>query len=176
MKRDIFVWQLFGFGAVSISGTLLHFLYEWTGRNPVAAVFSAVNESTWEHMKLLYFPLLAFALIQSIFFRDYKNFWRVKLACDTCGLVIIPVMFYTYNGAVGRSPDWYNIGIFFVAAAAVFALEWRLYRYGSGKRAGEALALAAFAAIGVLFAVFTFCPPHLPLFEDPITHTFGIVG
>ena len=41
--------------SVSLLGTLLHFTYRWSGRNPLIA---PVNESVWEHMKLLFFPML----------------------------------------------------------------------------------------------------------------------
>ncbi len=63
MKRNIDLWQLVGFAFVSLIGTLLHFLYDLTGYK-LTALFSAVNESTWEHMKLIFFPMLAFAVIE----------------------------------------------------------------------------------------------------------------
>ena len=78
MKRDISLWQLGGFSFTALAGTLLHFLYDLTGESVLAAPFSGVNESTWEHMKLLYFPLLIFALIQSRFFKERKGFWCIK--------------------------------------------------------------------------------------------------
>ena len=104
MKRNLSLWQLAGFAFTSIGGTLLHFLYDLTGQSVVAAPFSAVNESTWEHMKLLFFPMFVFALVQSRFFGERPDFWCVKLAGSAAGLALIPVLFYTYNGAIGKSP------------------------------------------------------------------------
>lgn len=172
MKRNLSLWQFAGFALSSLGGTLLHFLYEWTG-SVMTAPFSGVNESTWEHMKLLYFPLLLFALVQSRYFRDVPAFWCVKLRGTLVGLALIPVLFYTYNGAVGKSPDWVNIAIFFVATAAAFWVEWRLFRRGS-LICRPRLALAALCAIGVLFVAFTFWPPALPLFRDPVTGGYGV--
>lgn len=174
MKRDISLWQFAGFALTALCGTLLHFLYEWTGKNPAAALVSGVNESTWEHMKLLYFPLLLFALVQSCFFRDHKSFWCVKLIGTVVGLLLIPALFYTYNGAIGKSPDWLNITIFFVAAAGTFLLERHLLRHNSPRCGWSRLALLILLGIGVLFTVFTFAPPSLPLFRDPLTGTYGI--
>ena len=37
---------------ISVIGTLLHFMYEWSGHNKVVSLFAAVNESTWEHIKI----------------------------------------------------------------------------------------------------------------------------
>lgn len=46
--------NLFRFIFISVLGVLLHFTYEWAGDNAVVGLFSAVNESTWEHLKLLF--------------------------------------------------------------------------------------------------------------------------
>ncbi len=174
MKKDIALWNFAGFAATSLGGTLLHFLYEWTNKSILTAPFSGVNESTWEHMKLLYFPLLLFALIQSRFFKEEKSFWCIKLIGFSVGLVLIPVLFYTYNGAFGKSPDWLNISIFFISAAVVFLLENNLFKKGSISCKVPFLAFGIIFMIGVLFVVFTFQAPEIPLFQDPLTGTYGI--
>ena len=90
------------------------------------------------------------------------------------GLVLIPVLFYTYNGVFGKSPDLVNIAIFFVSAAAAFLLETRLFKIGSLQCKRPWLAFAVICLIGVLFVVFTFATPQIPIFQDPITGTYGI--
>lgn len=174
MKRDISLWQFAGFVLSTLGGTLLHFLYDWTGKSILIAPFSAVNESTWEHMKLLYFPMLIFALVQSRFFKERKDFWCVKLTGIMTGLALIPVLFYTYNGVFGKSPDRVNIAIFFISAAAAFIMETRLFKKDSVHCSLPWLAFAVICLTGILFAVFTFAAPQIPLFLDPITGTYGI--
>ena len=51
-----------GFIAVSIAGTLMHFIYEWSGNNKIVALFAPVNESPWEHLKLLFFPFVIYGI------------------------------------------------------------------------------------------------------------------
>ena len=172
MKRNLSLWQFAGFALSALGGTLLHFVYEWTG-SPLAAPFSGVNESTWEHMKLLYFPLFLFALVQRRWFRDVPAFWCIKLCGTLIGLALIPVLFYTYNGAIGTSPDWVNIAIFFVAAAVTYVAEWRQLRHPA-RSCRPRLAFAALCAVGVLFVVFTFVTPHVGLFRDPLTGGYGV--
>ncbi|MBQ8747435.1 MAG: hypothetical protein IJZ08_06170 [Clostridia bacterium] len=174
MKRSIGLWQLFGFAVTSLSGTLLHFLYDWTGESVPAAPFSGVNESTWEHMKLLFWPMLLFAVVQRFFFRDTVSFWCIKLRGILLGLLLIPVLFYTYNGAVGRSPDWLNIAIFFVAAAVSYIYETRLFAQESVRCRFPKFAFAVLLLIAVLFIVFTFAAPKIGLFQDPLTGKYGI--
>ena len=174
MNRSVRLWQLAGFAVTSLGGTLLHFLYDWLGGAVWVAPFSGVNESTWEHMKLLFWPMLAFAVVQSFFFRDREDFWCIKLRGILFGMVLIPVIFYTYNGAVGKSPDWLNIAIFFVAAAAVYFCEERLFAGGGVKRGSPKWAVAVLGALAVLFVVFTFITPEIGIFRDPLTGTYGI--
>ena len=174
MKRSIGLWQLMGFAVTSFLGTVLHFLYEWLGGAVWVAPFSGVNESTWEHMKLLFWPMLIFAAVQSFFFRDRKDFWCVKLRGMLLGLLLIPVIFYTYNGAVGKSPDWLNIAIFFVAAAAVYLYEARLFQAENPECRFPKAAVAVLGGIALLFVVFTFATPEIGLFRDPLTGGYGI--
>ena len=174
MKRSVGLWQLMGFAVTSLVGTLLHFLYEWLGEAAWIAPLSGVNESTWEHMKLLFWPMFLFAVVQSFFFRDRADFWCVKLRGILLGLILIPVLFYTYNGVIGRSPDWINIVIFFVSAAASYLYETGLFRKETLRCGSKKWAIGALCAIALLFVVFTFLTPEIGIFRDPLTGTYGI--
>ena len=174
MKQRSILWQAAGFAAVTFGGTILHFLYDWTGGSILVSPFSGVNESTWEHMKLLFWPLLLFALVQRLFFRDQENYWCVKLTQILLGLVLIPVLFYTYNGVFGKSSDWINIAIFYISAALVFLFEWWAFKKDLLQCRYPRLAFAAIVLIGALFVVFTFAPPKIPLFQDPLTGSYGV--
>ena len=174
MKRSIGISQWIGFGVTAAGGTILHFLYDWLGGKEWIAPFSGVNESTWEHMKLLFWPMFIFAIVQGRFFGERRDFWCVKLRGMIVGLVLIPIIFYTYNGAIGKSPDWLNIAIFFISAAAAYIYEARLFKSERVKCRAPWLAFAPLAAIGLLFVIFTFRTPELGIFLDPITGVYGI--
>ena len=120
-------------------------------------------------MKLLFWPLFLFALVQWLFFRDQKNYWCVKLAEILLGLLLIPVLFNTYNGVFGKSPDWINIAIFYISAALVFLFEWWAFKRDQLQCRYPRIAFAAICLIGILFVVFTFAPPQIPLFQNPLT-------
>lgn len=173
MKQKVGLWQLFGFAVTVLLGTLLHFLYDWLGGAVWVAPFAAVNESTWEHMKLLFLPMLLFALVQSFFFRERRDFWCVKLRSILLGLSLIPVLFYTYNGVIGESPDAVNVTIFFVSAAIAYLYEAKCLR-AEERACRSGWAVAAILGIGVLFVLFTFVTPKIGIFMDPVTGTFGI--
>lgn len=168
MKKSLLLWQLVGFVFTSVAGTLLHFIYDWSNQSILFAPFSAVNESIWEHMKLLFFPMLIFALAESHYIgRQYPNFWCAKLAGIILGLTLIPVLYYTYIGAFGVSADWFNIAIFFLAVAAAFIVETLILKHESRFFLSTQMSLTLLCIIASCFVVFTFVPPSIPLFQDP---------
>ena len=174
MKRSIGAWQLLGFAVTSLGGTILHFLYDWLGKAVWIAPFSGVNESTWEHMKLLFWPAFIFAIVQSFFFKDNNIFWCVKLRGILLGLILIPILFYTYNGIIGKSPDWINIAIFFVSAALLYIFESRLFNSDQTRCISQRIALATLSILALFFCIFTFATPGIAIFKDPLTGTYGL--
>ncbi len=174
MKKSVFFWQVVGFIFTAIGGVLLHFLYDWTNQSIFIAPISGVNESTWEHMKLLFFPLFIYAIYEKRYFKEQKNYWCIKLIGILTGLITIPVLFYTYNGVIGKSPDWINIVIFFISAAVAFLIEGHLLKQENYRCMWNRLSFIILCFIGLLFVIFTFFTPTIPLFKDPISGTFGI--
>ena len=159
-----------GFLFVLILGTLLHFSFAWLREAPVAGLFSAVNESTWEHMKLLFFPSFLYFLWE---YKKYGSSSKDLLTARTlglfCGLAFIPVSFYTYTGVIGKG--------FFPVDIAICVF---LTLYASTRFLAHPLKLTTFTAFLLLFALlaafltFTFFPPHIQLFLDPVDCTYGI--
>lgn len=174
MKKAIPYWQMAGFLFTAVVGTLLHFLFDWTGGSVVAALFSAVNESIWEHLKLLFYPMVIFAVIEYLVWgKEVDSFWCVKLIGILLGLALIPVVYYTYTGILGVKADWFNITIFFLTAGIVYWVETKLFQRGFTCRLGSKAAVALIVLIAALFTVLTFAPPQIPLFQDPLTGTYG---
>ena len=173
-ERSMGLWQLMGFAVTSFLGTVLHFLYDWLGGAVWIAPLSGVNESTWEHMKLLFWPMLLYAIVQSFFFRNREDFWCVKLRGILLGLALIPILFYTYNGVVGKSPDWINIAIFFISAAIAYLYETKLFKAETITCKRPKLAIGVLCVIALCFVIFTFATPEIGIFKDPLTGTFGI--
>lgn len=178
MESRLRRWEAGGFLFTCLAGVLLHFAYGWSGESALVGAFSAVNESVWEHMKLLFFPLMLVALPEMAALGDcFRCFWTAKAAGTLLGLGLIPALHYTYTGAFGVSILWVDIGIFFVAAAAVFLLETRLML--RPRRRGGAMQMPAMLlmwALALVFVFFTYYPPHIPLLRDPLTGIYGLGG
>ena len=149
-----------------------------TGGNPLIAAFCAVNESTWEHMKLLFVPFFLFTMVQFIVFAEpLRSFFAAKAASILLGLLAIPVLFYSLGGMFGKTPDWVNIAIFFLADALLYLMSFRLLTRGALR--GGAWQLAGFLllwALAFAFVFFTYRPIHLPLWQDPTNGLYGLAA
>lgn len=176
MRKRLFFWEAGGFLFTGAVGTLLHFVYEWSGGSVLTAAFSAVNESTWEHMKLLFFPMFLVSVVQvCVLGKNYPNFLAVRAISTLAGLLLIPVLFYTYTGALGFHVLWADAVVFFLADLGAFALDFRLLRRSRFSQPWQqVLGLAALWALAFCFVWCTFRPVHIALWQDPVTGRFGI--
>jgi hypothetical protein len=119
--------------------------------------------------------MFLYAIFQSFFFKDMNNYWCIKLRGTLLGLALIPVLFYTYNGVIGESPDWINIAIFFIAAAFAYLYETHLFIKGDIPCRSSKLPIAVLCSIAILFVIFTFITPEIGIFKDPLTGNYGII-
>lgn len=176
MSRQLKRWELAGAIFTAIAGPLLHFAFEWSGNNALVGAFAAVNESTWEHMKLLFIPVFLFTILQFFAMRcRYPNFAAVRGVSLLAGTGLIPVLFYTYTGILGYNVTWVDIVIFFLADFFLFWLDCTLLRRGALSSSGWQIA-GVILLLGMLFLFlwYTFYPVHLNLWKDPVTGGCGI--
>jgi len=150
-----------------ILGIISHFIYEWSGNNFFVGLFFPVNESTWEHMKLLFFPMLAYALLAGKRIEEQSPcIYNAMFTGILVGLVMIPVLFYTYSGILGFSVDWLNIALY---AASVLVSYYAVYRVAQ-KCTGKEFKVLRYVMYGLIlaFMIFTVYPPNLGIFVSPV--------
>ena len=83
-------WHIAGAFFTIVFGSLDHFFYHWSGEHPLVAAFSAVNESTWEHLKLLAAPVLLFSIFESIAYGRFRGgFLPAKVLSLILGMAAI---------------------------------------------------------------------------------------
>ena len=156
-----------------VIGTLLHFTYEWFGENFFVGAFSAVNESTWEHLKLVFFPMAIIAFVgYFIFGKEIKNYIKANIIGIIFSISFITVFFYTYMGIIGKNIDVLNIASFIVAIIGGEYITYRIIK--NDTEGNEKLYLKIFCVLLIMFVTFTYFPPKINLFKDPITNTYGI--
>lgn len=167
-------WEVIGLLVTLALGNLLHFVYEWSGDSPLTAPVAAVNESTWEHMKLLAVPWILWTAV-TILIERRADCAAPRAAGLLTGLILIPALFYTYTGICGKSVDVVNVLIFQAAVLAAWLVSRGLQRRGSlSAPLWQVLGILVQLGAAAVFAVWTVNPPELPLFVDPTNGTRGV--
>ena len=167
-------WQIITVIICLILGVILHFTYEWSGENRIVGLFSAVNESTWEHLKLAFFPMLVMAIIGFLVIgKRTNNYWLAQTIGIIVAITFIVTFFYTYRGVLGKNIDALNIGSFFVA---VILGEFVTYKILKSRKTynAEIVSIIFLVILFFSFILYTFYPLQIPLFENPISGDYGI--
>lgn len=150
-------------------GSIWHFLYKICGMSTIVGLFAPVNESVFEHLKLVFWPpILYFFVLYLIKRTAPKNSIVSLLMGIIAGMLTTVVLFYTYNGVTGKNIDFINIIIYFIALAVLIIVRNLFIKNGflNGKKA-KWIAILGYVIIAVLLVVFTFYPPSIPLFVSP---------
>lgn len=168
--------QIAGFIFTVVFGTALHFVYEWSGENPIVGVIGAANESVWEHLKLLLVPMLIFSIAEYFWYgKKYPNFIQIRFLSILLGMAVTIVAFYTYSGIIGREFLIVDILLFIASVYVAYSFSYKMLqtdKYSSSSSKG--LAIIGIFVLLVCVVIFTFSPPHINLFLDPSSGTFGI--
>jgi hypothetical protein len=152
----------------------LHYVYDWSGRNSVAAVVGPVNESVWEHLKLGYWALILFSSFEfKLFDRKVNNFFLAKLVGVVLLNLTILTIYYTYSALTPHNIIWLDISSYIIGVIICQWVAYRLY-FTSEFVILKLPSLLLFVAIGVLFGYFTFHPPHKEIFKDERNGTYGV--
>lgn len=164
-KNSILIPEIISTIFVMILGTLLHFTYKWSGNNMLVGIFSPINESVWEHLKLIFFPMLI-TIIIGYFYKgkDFDNYLSSKVIGIIVMLSFTIIFYYTYSGIIGKNYAVIDIGTFFVAVLLGQIVSYKIMQ--TRFHGNNLISIIILVALLLCFVVFTFMPPSIALFKD----------
>lgn len=172
-KNNIAKFQIISAIFVAILGTLLHFTFNWSNQNLLVGAFSAVNESTWEHLKLLFFPMLITTIVGYFLIgKKTSNFICAKTFGIITSILFTIIFFYTSTGVIGANIAILNIASFYIAVILGEYVAYRLMV--SDVKCNIKLTIITLIILFICFILFTYVTPQIGLFKDPLTGNFGI--
>lgn len=175
-KRKVARAEFIGFLFIVITGSLLHFVFDWSYGKSWVALFAAVNESTWEHLKLAFFPAALFSIIEYPFLKDkIKNFLLAKTVSFYAMPVVIIALFYGYLFLFKEDSLFWDIFIFILAVAIGQLLSYRILTTEKAFKKYKTISIIMLLIISISFITLTYFAPRNFLFKDPVTGGFGII-
>ena len=168
MKKNILICTVLCAAFVAILGTFGHFFYEWSHQNHSVGLFFPTSESTWEHMKLFFFPALICYIILCFLKQNHKLCVVYAFPKSIfLGTFLIPTIFYTYSGILGFHVSFLDIATFYISDILSFVYLYKTTV--SVKKLDYSLLwniLLIFMTF--LFLCFSYNPPKLGIFEIPL--------
>jgi len=159
---------LFGWVVVSCVGSASHFLYKWLGCISFIELFVAVNESVWEHLKLLVWPLLCWWLV-SLIWREFDDCLQGLVLSEIYSVCTMLAVYYTYMGISAYESLVIDILIFLLSV-----FTGLLVAETSQLFSRFCLSISA-VLFFIGFVTLSLARPSLPLFFDKNHSTYGPV-
>ncbi len=175
-RKKILSWEMFGILFTVLVGSLLHFTFELSSGWKPMAVISGVNESTWEHFKIGFWPAFAWGILEFfIFGKRVKNFFFAKGISFLVIPAVISVLFYGYTSIFKIESLAIDIVIFIIAIAIAQLVSYRLMLLKERSLYLNIVGGIIIIVNIVLFSLLSFFPPEFLIFKDPVTGGYGIV-
>lgn len=173
--KHLKLWHIVGAIFTLILGSLLHFTYDWSGMNEFISYIAPVNESIWEHQKLLFTPMILFMIIELFNYgKDLPNFIQVKVLSIIVGILVTIASYYTYTGIIGYNCLIADIGTFVLGTLVAYLFSYHFLQTTCfNSPISRIVMLILLVLLMLCFVLFTVNPPRIPLFQDSPTGTYG---
>jgi len=174
-ENNIRKWVLVGTIVLIVLGSILHFLYPWSGELKIIGLIAPVNESVWEHLKMGYWSLVFFSVFEYRKIRDQvSNYFLSKLIGILALELTIIVIYYSFTPITLHSILWIDISSYVAGAILCQFLSYQVQQLKPFSVFINRVSLAVFICIGIWLGVTTYYPPHNDLFKDSRNNTYGI--
>lgn len=158
---------------ISIIGTLSHFLYDLTNHNKFIGIFAAVNESTWEHIKIALTPTILWSLVDGYIYGEESSYFLAKLTSLVVIIVLMPVLFYGHKWVAKKDYFIFDIVSFYIVIIASQLAFYFLIQIGYIDFIYQYLSCAGFFILFGGYMVLTLLPLKNFIFKDPLTNKYG---
>ena len=154
---------------------LWHFVYDWFPNN-IFALFFPVNESIWEHMKIIYYCLFMGSILEFVLCKKnnikINNFYIEAMVKSILGVIFYLIIFVPFYLWLGESM---LISISLMLITYIF-MEYIGYKILTGEEMNINILPVIIIVLGcIMFVILTFYPLHNFLFFDEVKFGYGLL-
>ena len=154
---------------------LFHFIYEWLPSS-ITAIFFPVNESIWEHMKLLFSAVIFYGIIDYIILQKFKiKYNNFFISLFVSALTIIPIylsLFLPIYYKIGENMV-ITIGIMLIAIIISQVISYKILKAKDFDKL-NIVSLILIIVSYIIFAYLTYNPLKNELFFDTKEEKYGL--
>ena len=161
---------------ISLIGTISHFMYDISNHNKIVGLFTAVNESTWEHIKIAITPTILWSVIDGLVFGNNPNYFLAKFISIFIIYLLMPLLFYGYKAITKKDIFILDIMIFYIVIIASQFSFYYLLKISEINYIFQYLSCIGTYILFGGYMIHTLMPGETLLFKDPITNKYGYSG
>lgn len=161
---------------ISVIGTISHFSYDISKQNKVVGLFAAVNESTWEHIKIALTATILWSVVDGYLYGVNPNYFLAKFCSLITIIVLIPLLYYGYKFLFKKDNFIINILIFYIVIISSQYLFFYIINFDSISYSLRYLSCIGTFIVFAFYMILTLMPIKNFLFKDPITNKYGFNG
>ncbi len=170
------ILEIIGIPVIYLIATLLHFTYNLTGGSALSILFSAVNESVWEHVKIFAVGFTLWSLIEILWLKPpFKKFVTTKTLSLYFLTLSIIVFFYSYNLFTDSPILLLDLASSFILVILTQYISYRITLSDNKISDYFPVAIMLLMLFYLMFFSFTLFPPKIDIFRDPVTGMYGII-
>ena len=158
---------------ISIVGTLAHFLYDLSNHNKFIGIFAAVNESTWEHIKIALTPTLLWGIIDGYIYGQNSNYFLAKIVSLITIIILMPLLYYSHKYIAKKDYFIFDIATFYIV---IICSQLNFYSLLNIEPVNDIVRYISCVVLFIIFGfymILTLLPLKNFIFKDPITNKYG---
>ena len=171
-KKNIIISIISIFGL----GFLAHNMYEWFP-NKFTSIFFPVNESIYEHQKMIFTSIMFYGIIEYFLLRKTK-YNNLPLALVTSALVtmalVVSIFTPVYYLLDKKDNLFVTLGIYLFAIIMGQIVSYYILKNKTNYKKLNIVSLISIPVIFTILAILTYYPPKNELFYDKTEQKYGI--
>ncbi|GMQ60717.1 hypothetical protein AN1V17_51190 [Vallitalea sediminicola] len=175
-NKKVIIAEIVSAVAIILLGSLFHFLYEWTECTAIG-IFSPVNESEWEHIKIMFYPVILVSIIEYFFIRyDVNNYVFAKAISALVFIATTYLLIYLYELIFGEGEMALHVVTYIVGAFVGQLISYLILRRSNSSKSKckNLIGYYIFLFVFLIITLFTFRPLQCDFFRDSTTGYYGI--
>lgn len=161
---------------ISIVGTLSHFLYDISNHNKIIGLFCAVNESTWEHVKIALTPTFLWGLVDGFINGSNPNYFLAKFVSLFIIILLMPALYYGHKAISKKEIFILDIISFYIVIITSQYLFYILLKIDNINYLIQYMSCVGTFLLFGGYMIHTLMPAKSFLFKDPLTNKYGYKG
>jgi hypothetical protein len=176
--KQIKKYHLWGIIFIVAFSSLMHFVFDLSGKSKIVGAIAPVNESLWEHLKMPLLPIMLWWIITYFILKRQINNLEKWILCGMISSLItilfIAAFYYTYTGAFGIHSVVLDILSLIIGVILGQLVALKIYTDLELKTYHYLIIYIIFLSFVFMFIIFTYKTPHLPLFKGQTTGSYGL--